>query len=130
MVITEDQMRLIYDIWQRPCEVYLTLIVYTVHEFGNDTNIQVRVQNYRGLTDFVLEYDNGKQQQYILSLTYNHNSYETFAKFLSQLLSLPRYQERIKKANSSGIFEEERDIKIMTYMNSIKDGQVIWEEEL
>lgn len=127
IVITEDQMRLIYDIWQRPCEVYLTLIVYTVHEFDNDTNIQFRVQNYRGLTDCVLEYDNGKQQQYILSLTYNNNSYETIVQVLSEMLSLPRYKERIKKANTCGIFDEDRDIKIMTYMNSLKDREVSWE---
>ena len=127
IVITEDQLRLIYDIWQKSFNCHLTIIVYTVHEYDNDTNIQFRVQNNRGAKDCVLEYDNKQHQHYILSLTYNNNSYETIVQVLSKMLSLPLYKERIKKANTCGMFDEDRDIKIMTYMNSIKDGQVSWE---
>ena len=130
VVITEDQLRMIYDIWHASFNCHLTIIVYTIEEYDNKVNIQLRVQNNRGVKDCVLEYDNEKHQHYILSLTYNNNSYETIVQVLSKILSLPRYKERIKKANSSGIFDEDRDIKIMTYMNSLKDREVSWEEEL
>ena len=129
IVITEDQLRLIYNVWHTSFNCHLIVIVYTIEEYDNKVNIQFRVQNNRGVKDCVLEYDNGQHQQYILSLTYNNNSYETIVQVLSEMLSLPRYKERIKKANTCGMFDEDRDIKIMTYMNSIKDGQVSWEEE-
>lgn len=132
VIITEDQMRLIYDIWQRPCNVRLTLNVYTVEEYDNDVEIQIDVTNSKGLKSFTLEYDNGHNYKpYILGFTYtNNNSYDAFVECISKALSTPRIQERIKKINASGIFEEERDIQIMTYKNSLKDGQVSWEEEL
>ena len=130
VVITEDQLRLIYDIWHASFNCHLTVVVYTVHEYDNDTNIQFRVQNNRGVKDCILEYDNEQHQQYILSLTYNNNSYETIVQVLSEMLSLPLYKERIKKANTCGIFDEDRDIKIMTYMNSLDEhGNIVLKEE-
>jgi len=127
VVITEDQLRLMYEIWHKSFNCHLTIIVYTVEEYDNKVNIQFRVQNDRGVKDCILEYDNGQHQHYILSLTYNNNSYETIVQVLSEMLSLPLYKERIKKVNTCGIFDEDRDIKIMTYMNSLKDGEISWE---
>lgn len=127
VVITEEQLRLMYEIWHKSFNCHLTIIVYIVEEYDNKVKIQFRVQNNRGVKDCVLEYDNGKHQKYILSFTYNNNSYETFIQVLSEMLSLSLYKERIKKVNTCGIFDEDRDIKIMTYMNSIKDGEVSWE---
>lgn len=130
VVITEEQLRLMYEIWQKSFNCHLTIIVYTIHEYDNDTNIQFHVQNNRGVKDCVLEYDNKKHQHYILSFTYNNNSYETIVQVLSEMLSRPQYKARIKKANTCGMFDEDRDIKIMTYMNSLDEhGNIVLKEE-
>lgn len=129
VVITEDQLRLIYDVWQKPCNVRLILTVYRVKEYDHYTDIQIIVTSHSGLKTCYLEYANSKQEQYIFSFAYTDNSYDTFANCISKILSSSEIQERIKRANTSGMFEEDREIQIMTYKNSLDEhGNIVLKE--
>lgn len=122
VVITEDHLRFIYEVLNKPYMVSSRMSIYSdQYADGTFTDIEIEILNDgKKFRVFKIQYNLDDQCETVV-LRYEYNTDESFDHLVTSLTDLiesEKFKRLVERENTGGNFEEDKNIVFKTYKSA------------
>ena len=120
IVLTEEQIRFIYEVLNKPYIVRATMTIYTECRPDDCTMIDISLDNDTSKFKWInLVYNLDNQcETVVLDQRYTNESYEELVQLLTDAFETTEFKKRVHAANTGGNFDKHKNIVFKTYKSA------------